>query len=58
MLSEKKQIYKKEIPDTILNIKYLEELEKRISKKNKHLKTIAEFVEFCNKIKQRLKLYS
>lgn len=54
MLSEKKQIYKKETPDTILNVKYLNELEKRSTKKNKHLQTFAQFVTFCKEIKQKL----
>ncbi len=54
MLRERKNIYKKEKPDVVLSDEYLQKLEQRVSKKQKHLQTFAEFVAFCRQVKFKI----
>lgn len=54
-LRERRLIYKKEyIENTIANKDYLEQLEKRVNEKKRHLKTLADFLYFCQYIKNKL----
>ena len=55
MLREKCKTYKKEtLLHTIAEKSYLQQLEKRVNSKEKHLTSFADFVQFCEEIKRKL----
>ena len=58
-LKEKRLVYKKEFIDNVIaNKEYMEQLEKRVKEKEKHLKTLSDFLNFCKDIKNKIVEYS
>ena len=54
MLREKRLQYKKELPLTVASESYIEQLEKRVAEKGKHLTTLADFFNFCHYVKSKI----